>query len=64
MELGRYAAGLGTWREVESVEVWSPGALKVRCRRADVEVWMYGALEARCTCSEEEVWKSGDALYV
>ena len=29
------------------MEVWSSGALEVRCRRADEEVWSSGALETR-----------------
>ena len=54
------------------VEVWSSGALEVRCSRRDIEVWRSGALEMRrrrvdvWTCGRGgggiEVRSSGDAL--
>src|SRR6266513_170803 len=38
-------------------EVWSSGALEMRCRRVDVEVFASRALEPCYSCSEEEVWR-------
>ena len=42
---GEACCGPGDMEARGGVEVWSSGALKVRCRHVDVEVQRHGALE-------------------
>ena len=47
--------GPGNVEAHEGVEVWSLGALEVRCRRADVEVFASRVPEVRCRRVDLEV---------
>ena len=63
LELGRHAAGLGTWRSGGALQAYtcggiclkSPGALEARCRRRDVEVFASRAREVRCRRVDVEI---------